>query len=162
MILTWNLDQQLNLRKETRQLQKKFSDGVISTNCDVIFIFLIFSQFGTIRKPKSGRIVCKAYIFINSKLLLYNNWNQSYRISNVALILMPWVKVLFLIKKCWCFAKKCISKIKVVLALKGIFSETTYVCVLTKQIWSFEHNSNEIFYNSLCISYPIHSQTKMT
>ena len=159
MILTWNLDQQLNLRKKTRQLQKKFSDGVISTNCDVIFIFLIFGQFGTIRKPKSGRIVC---IVCNSKLLFYNNWNQSYRISNAALIVMPWVKVLFLVKKCWCFAKKCISKIKVVLALKGIFSETTYVYVLTKQIWSFEHNSNEIFYNSLCISYPIHSQTKMT
>ena len=36
-----------------------------------------------------------------------------------------------------------ISKIKEVLLLKGIFSETIYVCVLTYQISSFYHNSNE-------------------
>ena len=48
---------------------------------------------------------------------------------------MPLVKVLFLIKKMLIFCKKNaeISKIKVVLVLKGIFSETTYVCVLTHQ-----------------------------
>ena len=28
-------------------------------------------QFGAIRKPGSGRIVCKIYIFINSNLLFY-------------------------------------------------------------------------------------------
>ena len=32
-------------------------------------------------------------------------------------------------------------KIKRALVLKGIFSETTYVCVLTYQISSFQHNS---------------------
>ena len=36
-----------------------------------------------------------------------------------------------------------ISKIKRILVLKGIFSETTYRCVLTCQISSFQHNSNE-------------------
>ena len=41
-------------------------------------------------------------------------------------------------KKCWYFATNAdISKIKRVLVLKGIFSETTYVCVLTCQSWSF-------------------------
>ena len=29
-------------------------------NCDVIIIFLIYGQFKAIRKPDSGRIVCKA------------------------------------------------------------------------------------------------------
>ena len=36
-----------------------------------------------------------------------------------------------------------ISKVNRALVLKGIFSETTYVCVLTYQISSFQHNSNE-------------------
>ena len=35
-------------------------------NCDVISISPIYNQFGTIRKPVSGRIVCKTYILINS------------------------------------------------------------------------------------------------
>ena len=33
-------------------------------NCDVIFIFPIYGQLGAIRKPDSGRIVCKTYIFL--------------------------------------------------------------------------------------------------
>ena len=40
------------------------------TNCDVIVIFLIFAQFGAIRNPDSGRIVCKTYIFINNKVFI--------------------------------------------------------------------------------------------
>ena len=42
-------------------------------NCGVIPIFLIYSQFGAIRKPDSGRIICKTYVFINSDLLSYKN-----------------------------------------------------------------------------------------
>ena len=34
-------------------------DDVMSANCDVIVIFLIYGQFGAIWKPDSGRIVCK-------------------------------------------------------------------------------------------------------
>ena len=45
----------------------------MSTICDVIVIFPIYDQFGRIRKPESGRIVCKTYIFINSNLLSYKN-----------------------------------------------------------------------------------------
>ena len=43
-------------------------------NCDVIAIFLIYGQFGTIWKPDSSGIVCKTFIFINSNLLSYKNW----------------------------------------------------------------------------------------
>ena len=42
-------------------------------NCDVIVIFPIYCKFRAIRKPDSGQIVCKTYIFINSKLLSYKN-----------------------------------------------------------------------------------------
>ena len=52
---------------------KNFDNYVMSTNCDVIVIFPIHGQFGAIRKPDSGRIVCKIYIFINSNLLSYKN-----------------------------------------------------------------------------------------
>ena len=50
---------------------------------------------------------------------------------------MLWVKVL-------CFKKNAdIIKIKEVLLLKGIIFETTYVFLLTYQIWSLEYNSKE-------------------
>ena len=73
MILTRNLNQQLNLTRKTKQRQKKIDNDVMSANCDVIVIFPIYGQFGAIRKPDSGRIVCKTYIFINSNLLSYKN-----------------------------------------------------------------------------------------
>ena len=49
----------------------------MSENCDAIAIFPIYSQFGAIQKPDSGRVVCKAYIFINRNLLYYKNWKQN-------------------------------------------------------------------------------------
>ena len=49
----------------------------MSANCNFIVIFPIYGQFGAIRKPDSGRIVCKTYIFINSNLLSYKNWKQN-------------------------------------------------------------------------------------
>ena len=51
----------------------KFDVDVMSANCDVIFTFLIYAQLGAIRKPHSGCIVYKTYIFINSDLLPYKN-----------------------------------------------------------------------------------------
>ena len=78
MILVWNLDQKLNLTRETKQRQKIFDDNVISENCDAIAIFPICSQFERIWKPDSaGCIVYKTYIFINSNLLFYKNWKQN-------------------------------------------------------------------------------------
>ena len=100
-------------------------------NCDVIVIFPIYGQFGAIRKQDSGRIVCKTYIFIKSNLLSYKNWKQKSKISNAALTLLLWLKVLFLQKNAD------ISKIKKALIPKGRFSETKYVCVLMYQISSF-------------------------
>ena len=48
-----------NLTRETRQRQnlkkkKKIKDDIMSTNCDIIVIFPIYSQFGPIQKPDSG------------------------------------------------------------------------------------------------------------
>ena len=48
----------------TRETKQKSDDDVMPANCDVIFIFPIYGQLGAIRKPDSGRIVCKTYIFL--------------------------------------------------------------------------------------------------
>ena len=61
------------LDKRNKTTSKKFDDDVMSKNCDVIVIFPIYDQFGAIRKPDSGGIVCKTYIFINSNVLSYKN-----------------------------------------------------------------------------------------
>ena len=55
---------------------KKIDDNVISKNCDVILIFPIYGQFGEIRNPESGGMVCETSIFINNNLLSYKNWKQ--------------------------------------------------------------------------------------
>ena len=65
------------LDKRNEKLSKKFDDNVISANCDVIAIFPIYGQFWTIRKPDSGCIVCKIYIFNNSNLLSCKNLKQN-------------------------------------------------------------------------------------
>ena len=56
---------------------QKFDDYVIPVNCDFIVIFTIYDQFGANRKPDSGRMVCKTYIFIKSNLLSYKNKKQN-------------------------------------------------------------------------------------
>ena len=71
------LGPETKLDKKNKTTSKKFDDDVMSENCDVIVIFPIYGQFGAIRKPDSGRIVCKTYIFINSNLLSYKNWKQN-------------------------------------------------------------------------------------
>ena len=55
----------------------KIDDDVLSANYEVIVIFPIYGQFGAVRKPDSGRIACKTYIFINSNLLSNKNWKQN-------------------------------------------------------------------------------------
>ena len=65
------------LDKRNKKTAKKFDDDLLSENCDVIISFLIiYSQFGAMRKPDSGRIVCKTYVFINSDFLSYKNWKH--------------------------------------------------------------------------------------
>ena len=41
------------LDKRKKSTSKKFDDKVMSANCDVIVVFLIYGQFGTIQKPDS-------------------------------------------------------------------------------------------------------------
>ena len=53
------LGQVTKLNKRNKTISKKFDDNVMSENCDVNVIFPIYGQFGAIRKPDSGRIVCK-------------------------------------------------------------------------------------------------------
>ena len=65
------LGQVIKVDKRNKATSKKFADNVRSTNCDLIVNFPIYGQFGASRKPDSGRIVCKTYIFINSNLLSY-------------------------------------------------------------------------------------------
>ena len=43
----------------------------MSANSDIIVNFPIYGQFGAIRKPDSGHIVRKNYIFIKSNLFSY-------------------------------------------------------------------------------------------
>ena len=86
MILAWPVTKLDNSNTTT---PKNFYSEVMLENCDVTVILPIYGEFGVIRKPDSGRMVCKIFIFINSNLL------------------------------------------------KGMFSETTYMCVLKYQISSF-------------------------
>ena len=63
----------IKLDKKNTETSKKFDDDVMSANCDVIVIFPIYGQFALIRKPDSGGIVYKTYIFNNNNLLSYKN-----------------------------------------------------------------------------------------
>ena len=65
------------IAKRNKTTSNKFDDDVMSTNFDVIVIFLINGKFEATLKPDSGCIVCKTYIFINSSLLFYKNWKQN-------------------------------------------------------------------------------------
>ena len=51
------------------KLGPKFDDDIMPANCDAIVTFLSDDQFGAIRKPDSGLMVCKTYISIKSTLL---------------------------------------------------------------------------------------------
>ena len=59
------------LHKKKKTTSRRLDGDVLSENCDVIVIFPIDGQFGVIRKPDSGYMVCKTYVFINGNLLSY-------------------------------------------------------------------------------------------
>ena len=63
--------------KRNKTTSKNSDDVIISPNCDVIIICLVFGQFWAIQKPDFGHMVYKSYIFINSHLLFYKNWKQN-------------------------------------------------------------------------------------
>ena len=64
--------------KRNKILSTKFDNDIMSTNCDVTVIFLIYGQFGAIWKPDSGCMVCKTNIFIN-----INHLNLKTEIKNL-------------------------------------------------------------------------------
>ena len=72
-----NIDMKLGpvtkLDNKNKIMLKKIDDDVMLANFEIIEIFPIYGQFGAIRKPDSGCIVCKTYIFINNNLLSYKN-----------------------------------------------------------------------------------------
>ena len=59
------------LDQRSTTTSEKFDDDFMPENCDVIVIFAVFDQLVAIRKPDSGNMVYKTYIFINSNLLSY-------------------------------------------------------------------------------------------
>ena len=64
------------IEKRKKKCQKKFDDDVMSVNCEIIVIFSIYGQFGAIRKPGSGRIVCKTYILLIAAFYLTKTENR--------------------------------------------------------------------------------------
>ena len=115
------------LEKKNTAISKKFWRWRYIGICDVIVIFGTYGQFGAIRKSESGRIICKTYIFINRNLFsLTRNWKQNQRISNIALILMLWLKVLFFTKNADICKKRKSRYWKVMNKLLHIFTFTLF------------------------------------
>ena len=61
------------LDKRDKKTSKKIDNDVKSENCDVIAIFRIFGQFGSIQRLDFGHKICKIYVFSNDNLLSYEN-----------------------------------------------------------------------------------------
>ena len=70
--VSYDIDMKLapvtKIDKRNTLTSKKFDDEVKSANFDGIVITLTYGQFRAIRKPDSRRMICKTYIFINSKI----------------------------------------------------------------------------------------------
>ena len=49
----------------------------MSANCNIILIFPIYGQFGAIRKPDSGSMVCKTYISLIAIFYLTKTENKT-------------------------------------------------------------------------------------
>ena len=64
-------DKRKKATSKKKKKKKKIDDDIMSETFDVIVIFQIYVEFGAIRKPDSGYIFFKIYIFINSNLLSY-------------------------------------------------------------------------------------------
>ena len=112
-----------------REAKQKNDDDVMPANCDLIFIFPIYGQLGAIRKPDSGRIVCKTYIFLLVVTFILQKLKTEPKNLCHSCHTIVLNKVIFLPKSAEFLQKPSdISKIKGVLALKGIFSETICVC----------------------------------
>ena len=59
------------LDKRNKKKETNLTMTSCQKKCEVNAIFSIYGQFGAIRKPDSGRLVCKTYLFINDNLSSY-------------------------------------------------------------------------------------------
>ena len=57
------------LDKTNTGTSEKYDDDVMSANCDVIVFFSTYGESAAIRKPDTGCMIYKTYIFNNSNLL---------------------------------------------------------------------------------------------
>ena len=65
------------LDKKNKTILKKIDDNVMSANCDVIFIFPIYDQFGAIQKLDSGRISVKLTFSLTVTFYLTKTQNKT-------------------------------------------------------------------------------------
>ena len=111
--------------KRNKVTSKNIDTDVNSVNFVVILIFTIYDQFGAYRKPDSRCLV----IFFNSNILPYEKPKTGLKNSSTTLTILFWVKVVLL--PFFLQENADISKIKKAFMREAIFSETTYVYVLT-------------------------------
>ena len=137
-VFTWNLDQKLNVARESKQRREILMMSPcpkLWRNCLFSNLWQIWSNSETGFQTHSLENVClhQQKLFILRKLK-----TELKNLSNTASTLSLWMKVLFCSKTTDFLQKNAdISKIKTTLVLKDIFSQTTYVCVPTCQISSF-------------------------
>ena len=126
------------LDKRNRATLKIFGDDVMSENCEVIAIFPIYGQFGVIRKPDFGRKVCKTFFLLIVTFYLTKIENRTKKsLTQLSHYCFEWRYDFGQKKLIFCKKNAEINRIKRVLVLKGIFSETTCGCVLKCQILRF-------------------------
>ena len=70
------------LDKRNKMMLKKFGDNSTSANCDVIVVFWISGQFGTIRKLDSRRIVCKLKFSLKATFYLTKTENSTHPLTS--------------------------------------------------------------------------------
>ena len=59
--------------KTNMTTSKKVNDDIMSSNCNVIVIFLIYGQFEAIWNLDSRHMVCKTYMLNNNNPSSYKN-----------------------------------------------------------------------------------------
>ena len=70
------------LDKSNKMMLKKFGDHSTSANCDVIVVFWISGQFGTIRKSDSRRIISKPKFSLKATFYLTKTENSTYPLTS--------------------------------------------------------------------------------
>ena len=129
MVLAWNLDQYLNLTRETQQGQKNLT---VTSRRQIMTSSSFFQKMADL-SPDSESMVYKSYVFINRNLLSYKNWKQNYKISTTALILLLLTKGTTLPKNDIFLQKKReeanISKINEILVGKKVYFLKLNICV---------------------------------